>query len=252
MQLSINPNTDEITGIGSDGNENRKADVSSDLQQKVIPITNKILLCSSDEGIAKRWHESLSEVGELTAVSSREMLISNLKTFQTGIVLVDLELFNKDYREIPQSLCQRFTDVAFIILSAMPNDEEGLYLISHGVKGYCNRYISKALLVKAVELVRMGEVWVGRSLLFKLMSRLSAASPPKSEDQAREPDIESTLSKLTDREREIAQLVGSGDSNKVIAKKLDITERTVKAHLSSIFRKTSTKDRLQLGLLINS
>ncbi|MEW7986513.1 MAG: hypothetical protein AB2805_07595, partial [Candidatus Thiodiazotropha sp.] len=149
MQLSINPNTDEITGIGSDGNENRKADVSSDLQQKVIPITNKILLCSSDEGIAKRWHESLSEVGELTAVSSREMLISNLKTFQTGIVLVDLELFNKDYREIPQSLCQRFTDVAFIILSAMPNDEEGLYLISHGVKGYCNRYISKALLVKA-------------------------------------------------------------------------------------------------------
>ncbi|MES9812798.1 MAG: helix-turn-helix transcriptional regulator [Candidatus Thiodiazotropha sp.] len=84
------------------------------------------------------------------------------------------------------------------------------------------------------------------------MSRLSAASPPKSEDQAREPDIESTLSKLTDREREIAQLVGSGDSNKVIAKKLDITERTVKAHLSSIFRKTSTKDRLQLGLLINS
>ncbi|MCG8047962.1 MAG: response regulator transcription factor [Candidatus Thiodiazotropha endolucinida] len=180
------------------------------------------------------------------------MLISNLKTYQTDVVLVDLELFNKDYREIPQLLCQRFKDVAFIILSAIPNDEEGLYLISNGVKGYCNRYISKALLVKAVELVRMGEVWVGRSLLFKLMSRLSSVSPPKDEDQARESDRESTLSKLTDREREIAQLVGSGDSNKVIAKKLDITERTVKAHLSSIFRKTSTKDRLQLGLLINS
>ncbi|MES9894143.1 MAG: response regulator transcription factor [Candidatus Thiodiazotropha endolucinida] len=230
MQLSINPNTDEISAIGSDGNENRNADVSGDSQQKVIPITNKILLCSPNEGIAKRWHESLSEVGELTVVSSREMLISNLKTYQTDVVLVDLELFNKDYREIPQLL----------------------YLISHGVKGYCNRYISKALLVKAVELVRMGEVWVGRSLLFKLMSRLSSVSPPKGEDQARESDRESTLSKLTDREREIAQLVGSGDSNKVIAKKLDITERTVKAHLSSIFRKTSTKDRLQLGLLINS
>ncbi|MEW8246799.1 MAG: hypothetical protein AB2768_12305, partial [Candidatus Thiodiazotropha endolucinida] len=150
MQLSINPNTDEISGIGSDGNENRNADVSNDLQQKVIPITNKILLCSSDESIAKRWHESLCEVGELTAVSSRKMLISNLKTYQTDVVLVDLELFNKDYREIPQLLCQQFKNVAFIILSAIPNDEEGLYLISHGVKGYCNRYISKALLVKAV------------------------------------------------------------------------------------------------------
>jgi DNA-binding NarL/FixJ family response regulator len=252
MQLSTNPDTDEIADIGANGNENRKDDVASDSAYRVIPITNRILLCSSDEDIAKRWHESLVEVGELSTVTSSEALINSLKTYQTEVVLVDLTLFGKDYRELPESLSRRFDNVSFIVLTPMPNDDEGLYLISHGIKGYCNRYISKALLVKAVELVRMGEVWVGRNLLFKLMSRLSSLSLLKGEEQGMKAGTEEKLATLTEREGEIARLVGTGDSNKVIAKKLDITERTVKAHLSSIFRKTATKDRLQLGLLINA
>ncbi|MGD8911218.1 MAG: response regulator transcription factor [Candidatus Thiodiazotropha sp.] len=252
MQLSTNPDTDEISDLATSGNENRKADIGSDSEQRVIPIANRILLCSSDEDISHRWHESLVEVGELSVVTSREALVSNLKTYQAEVVLVDLELFAKDYRKLPEILCQCYPNVSFIVLSPMPNDDEGLYLISHGVKGYCNRYISRALLVKAVELVRMNEVWVGRSLLFKLMNRLSMVSLSKDEDQNVKGENDAKLAKLSDREREIAQLVGAGDSNKVIAKKLDITERTVKAHLSSIFRKTTTKDRLQLGLLINS
>jgi DNA-binding NarL/FixJ family response regulator len=252
MQLSTNPDTDELSPIGENGNQNRKNDMDSDSAHSVIPIAKRILLCSSDEDIAKRWHESLVDVGELSAIKSRKALIDTLKTYQTEVVLIDLALFGKDYRELPASLCQRFPNVSFIVLSPMPNDDEGLYLISHGIKGYCNRYISKALLVKAVELVRMGEVWVGRSLLFKLMSRLSSLSLPKGAEQGMKADAEEKLANLTEREGEIAQLIGAGDSNKVIAKKLDITERTVKAHLSSIFRKTATKDRLQLGLLINA
>jgi DNA-binding NarL/FixJ family response regulator len=242
MQLSSNPDTDEISDIGVNGNQNRK----------VIPIANEIMLCSSDGDIANRWREALVEVGELSVVTSREALINSLKSKQSEVVLVDLALFARDYRALPASLCQRFPNVSFIVLSPMPNDDEGLYLISHGVKGYCNRYISKALLVKAVELVRMGEVWVGRSLLFKLMNRLSSLNPSKGEAPGVKADADAKLAKLTGREGEIAQLVGAGDSNKVIAKKLHITERTVKAHLSAIFRKTATKDRLQLGLLINA
>ncbi|MCU7816683.1 MAG: response regulator transcription factor [Candidatus Thiodiazotropha sp. (ex Rostrolucina anterorostrata)] len=182
-------------------------------------------------------------------VSNREAVSRILEANQPEIVLMDLLLFGEDYRQIPQLLCHQYPNVAFIFLSPEPNDIEGFYLISRGGRGYCNRYISKALLIKAVELVRMGEVWVGRKLLFKLMNRLTSMN--HTSDDEVENRADSKLSKLTDREREIAVLIGSGDSNKVIANKLDITERTVKAHLSSIFRKTATKDRLQLGLLIN-
>jgi DNA-binding NarL/FixJ family response regulator len=252
IQLSINPDIDEDSEIGVNGNKNCQIDTDGDAEYRNIPNTNKILLCSSNEAVSKRWHGALSAVGELSVVSSLENLFSHLRSYPTEVVLVDLELFEKGYREIPETLCQSFPHVSFIALSPLPNDGEGLYLISHGVKGYCNRYISQALLIKAVELVHMGEIWVGRSLLFKLMNRLGSVSEPKGERQGMKADADVKLAKLTGRESEIAQLVGVGDSNKVIAKKLDITERTVKAHLSAIFRKTATKDRLQLGLLINA
>jgi two-component system NarL family response regulator len=58
------------------------------------------------------------------------------------------------------------------------------------------------------------------------------------------------LADLTRREREIAELIGNGESNKQIARQLAITERTVKAHLTEIFRKLGIADRLRLALLI--
>jgi len=58
------------------------------------------------------------------------------------------------------------------------------------------------------------------------------------------------LANLTRREHEIATLVGNGESNKQIAQHLAITERTVKAHLTEIFRKLDVADRLKLALIV--
>ncbi|MCM8921044.1 MAG: response regulator transcription factor [Candidatus Thiodiazotropha sp.] len=248
-ELVQRPRIDEMSDNISKQNQMLTNSLNTGSKGQVIPITKKILICSAEEAIALRWSEALSGVGRLSTASNREAISTILEANRPEIVLIDLLLFGEDYRQIPQLLCHQYPHVAFVFLSPEPNDVEGLFLISQGGRGYCNRYISKALLIKAVELVRLGEVWVGRKLLFKLMNRLSSMNHT-SEDEV-ESRTESKLSKLTDREREIAVLIGSGDSNKVIANKLDITERTVKAHLSSIFRKTATKDRLQLGLLIN-
>ena len=58
------------------------------------------------------------------------------------------------------------------------------------------------------------------------------------------------LGRLTPRERDIAYRIVQGKSNKVIASELGVTERTVKAHLGSIYKKTDTRDRLQLAMLL--
>jgi DNA-binding NarL/FixJ family response regulator len=60
------------------------------------------------------------------------------------------------------------------------------------------------------------------------------------------------LSLLTSREKAVAELVAAGKSNKEVARDLDITERTVKAHLSAAFEKLQVRDRLQLVLLFSS
>ena len=62
--------------------------------------------------------------------------------------------------------------------------------------------------------------------------------------------ISDLLANLTRRECEIATLVGNGESNKQIARRLDITERTVKAHLTEVFRKLEVADRLKLALMV--
>ena len=58
------------------------------------------------------------------------------------------------------------------------------------------------------------------------------------------------LAKLSPRERDVALQVAGGASNKVVARHLDITERTVKAHLTSIFEKLDVRDRLQLVIAL--
>jgi DNA-binding NarL/FixJ family response regulator len=56
---------------------------------------------------------------------------------------------------------------------------------------------------------------------------------------------------LTERERQVAQAVAAGASNKEIARQLGITERTIKAHTGAIFEKLAVRDRLQLSLLVH-
>jgi DNA-binding NarL/FixJ family response regulator len=64
-------------------------------------------------------------------------------------------------------------------------------------------------------------------------------------------DDSSWRSLLTPREQDAAVLLAKGDSNKEIARQLDITERTVKAHVGAMLEKLGVRDRLQLSLIIN-
>lgn len=105
-------------------------------------------------------------------------------------------------------------------------------------------------------MVEDGGVWISHVVLPLIMKQLREKSvADKQQEQAPRPVAKEdpvSSSSLTPREREIARLVGNGASNKVIARELNITDRTVKAHLSAIFQKLGVRDRLQLALYINS
>ncbi|MCP4993353.1 MAG: response regulator transcription factor [Gammaproteobacteria bacterium] len=210
-----------------------------------------ILLCSDNNDLISRWRQGIPGSLDTVLVKNLEELNVQLNGEQSSIVLFDLELLDGDISTGGVELIQRYSDIRIIAMSPMPDTDEGLSLIAKGAKGYCNRYIAPEMLSKVLAVVAMGEVWLGNSLVNRLLENLAKAG------QAQNPDTntqksDQRLTSLTYREQEIAGLVGSGASNKIIARELDITERTVKAHLSAIFRKTQTKDRLQLSLIINS
>lgn len=137
----------------------------------------------------------------------------------------------------------RIESVPIIAMSDTPSDEEALAAFSANAKGYCNSHATVELLKQVEGVVRHGGMWIGESLLHRLLGAMGQVTLP-----VRVPAP--ALNALTDREREVAQGISSGASNKELAHRLGITERTVKAHVGAIFEKLKVRDRLQLALLL--
>lgn len=134
-----------------------------------------------------------------------------------------------------------------VVLSDQPTDEEALAAFAAGARGYCNTHAAAQLLVQIAAVVLQGGLWIGESLMKRLVSatgRLQTSVAPATEG-------ETWSRNLTDREKQVARTVASGASNKEIARALGITDRTVKAHIGSIFEKLQVRDRLQLSLKVN-
>jgi DNA-binding NarL/FixJ family response regulator len=134
----------------------------------------------------------------------------------------------------------------FIALSGAPDEREGIAVLKAGARGYCDREIDGPLLEKATDVVLKGEIWIGRKLVPHLLEELTLLTDQRRREVASKADVR--LDRVTPRERQIVDLLSAGASNKEIAKRLNVTERTVKAHLTAIFRKLGLSGRLQLAL----
>lgn len=129
-----------------------------------------------------------------------------------------------------------------VAASTRPNDEEGTQALGAGCCGYCHSYSPVHALSGVLEAVDAGAVWMGRSLVSRLLRLVDERTPSAAAWHA---------DSLTDREQTVARRAARGEANSEIAEALGITERTVKAHLSSVFDKLKVNDRLQLALLVH-
>jgi DNA-binding NarL/FixJ family response regulator len=141
--------------------------------------------------------------------------------------------------------------LSIIALSSEPQDDEGIAAMEAGASGYCHAYANAATLQQVVEVVSSGELWVGRSLLTRLLKGVNQNINKNLGETAAARPADTWRKLLTEREVEVATMAAQGASNLGIAEVLGITERTVKAHLSSIFEKLDVADRLQLALRVH-
>lgn len=134
-----------------------------------------------------------------------------------------------------------------VAMSDLPSDPQGLAALGAGVVGYCNGHAAPSVLRQVSDTVQNGGLWIGQWLMQKLLASVSRAAAQKFPT----PDPSVWASELTQRELEVAQAAATGLGNKEIAIRLNITERTVKAHMGSIFDKLKLRDRMHLTLLVN-
>jgi len=206
-----------------------------------------LILCSADGVVRRHWRQGVAEahsVQEVAALAALEALLESDSPPQ--LLLLHLTLPALGAAQGVVRLRRLFPAVRIMVFADRPWNDEGLYLLQHGVHGYFNTYSNPTLLAKAVDLALSGQVLISRELMTALIQNLQARAPERAPEM-----VDRITAGLTERECEIVRGVCDGLSNKRIANRLEITERTVKSHLSSIFRKTGTRDRLHLAMRMN-
>lgn len=152
------------------------------------------------------------------------------------------------------ALKKKIGTTRLIVLASIPNNDDALALFSAGARGYCNAHATSANLKQVANAVQAGGLWIGEALMRRLVVAThgaltrNIASPSKIKPLQ---PVSDKLQLLTAREQEVAKTLANGASNKEIARTLNITDRTVKAHVSNIFQKLGARDRLHLALIIN-
>lgn len=147
--------------------------------------------------------------------------------------------------ESVRSILKHAPQSKVILLTNVPDQAEALLVLAQGVVGYCHSYSAPKFLKEVRSVISHGGIWLGAELLKSLM----LATKPLVGNSSK--TVADNLALLTKREREVAIEAAKGLSNKEIARALDITERTVKAHISASFERLAVKDRIQLALMLN-
>lgn len=142
-------------------------------------------------------------------------------------------------------LLQSYPDAKVVVLANTPGHAETLQALSAGAMGYAHAYSAPEMLKEIRTVINHGGIWLGQQLLKRLIETSVKLAGNRSEV------VEDLLGRLTSREKEVAIEAAKGLSNKEIARALNITERTVKAHLAKSFERLGVKDRLQLALMLN-
>lgn len=206
-----------------------------------------ILLASPSQNTLSRWKQGVSGFfADVFCMDNLDLLRGGLVRTKPQILLLDYDLLGLDSPMVAD-LMKLSPETKIVILSPPLSEETEWELFKAGVKGCCQKNIEPKQLKSVVMAVQQGELWMRRTLTCRLLDELGVIATEKNQIKQAASDL---LANLTRREHEIATLVGNGESNKQIAQRLAITERTVKAHLTEVFRKLNVADRLKLALLV--
>lgn len=203
-----------------------------------------LIFVSGDTGLLEHWQRALPP-GNLIIVS-RFNDLWRLKLDQDTLALIDLsELDVPLWNDEQWKRLVHEHKARIVAASSNPKDSEAIEALDAGCAAYCHAFSDAATLIQVIQVVQAGHVWIGKTLMQRLIQSAGRVAAPAIETVANWRDG------LTLREREVAILAANGASNHHISLDCKISERTVKAHLSSVFVKLNLTDRLQLALRVH-
>lgn len=207
-----------------------------DDQIKIVIVENQRLFREM-MSLALRQEKNIEIVAEAANESELIDVISDIKP---DIILLDNVMLQMNGNNLLPKIREKSPETKALICTDEKDEYTLIKTLKAGAKGYISkRDISISNLIKAIQAVHRGELWVERELIARFFEREADASS-RNEVRIKEPK-----EVLTPREKEVLNILTTGCTNKEIAKTLFISEKTVKTHLNSIFRKINVTRRLK-------
>ncbi|MBI4743730.1 MAG: response regulator transcription factor [Actinobacteria bacterium] len=205
-------------------------------------MSNEIKLLLADDHTLFR--EGLKQVLELQAdmvivgeASNGNEAIELSRKHRPDIVLMDIDMPEVSGIEATRIIKQECEDVNIIILTMYDDDSHIFEAIKEGANGYILKGSSIEKLVSTIKAVSKGESFINSKIALRILSEFSKLSRKLDN----EPIV--LIDEFTLREKEILDLLAKGFGNRRIANRLEISEKTVKNHVSSIYKKLYCHDR---------
>lgn len=199
------------------------------------------IMITDDHSMIREGLKNLLELdGDIKVIAEAENgedCLDKLKTFRPDVLLLDINMPKMNGLEVLKALKDRKSKVKVLVLTVHNETEYLMKAVEIGINGYVLKDSESAELKKAIFTIADGETYIQPSLIPALNSKMIQ----KNEDELK-------IDALTKREMEVLKEMAVGKFNRDIAKEMKISERTVKNHISSIFKKLEVTDRTQAAV----
>jgi DNA-binding NarL/FixJ family response regulator len=184
------------------------------------------------EGLRSLFN-SLADIEVSGEAATGEQAISQAEKLQPDVVLMDIQMPGVNGIEATRQIVKTSPHIGVVVVTMFEDDDSVFVAMRAGARGYVLKGASQTEMLRVIRAVAQGEALFGAPIAARLMNFFSAPRPPQ------------VFPELTEREREVLDLIAQGYNNSDIARQLIINIKTVRNHVSNIFSKLQVADRAQ-------
>lgn len=177
-----------------------------------------------------------SDIDCVGEAATGEDAVQQIGATQLDVVLMDINMSGMNGIEATRRILREHPSVGIIMVTMLEDDASVFAAMRAGARGYVLKGSNHEELLQSIRAVAQGQVLLGPAIAARMTSFFTSTQPPTAEQP---------LPELTEREREILELVARHHTNPEIAQQLGISAKTIRNHVSNIFNKLQVVDRAQ-------
>jgi len=213
----------------------------------------RLLICDDQAIVCEGLRAMLAPVSQIEVVgvaNNGVEAIELTRSTHPDLVLMDLKMPKMNGVQATRAIREQFPDVRVLVLTTYDADEWVIDAIRNGASGYLLKDTPQEDLIKAIIETVEGSSHIDPHVAGKVLDHIARESfDPNQNEPGSSGSDRSLISRLSEREREVLQLLATGLSNTEIAKSLFLSEGTVKNYMSAIYSKLGVIDRTQAAIL---